>query len=110
MIRVPTRRSPTHPGEMLLEESLTPMGLGQSELADGIHLPCQQIDDIIQEPPKRFETLLIKGLAAGDDRFFRAAQFWYAWENDVSSEFHSAIETFQETEPTPEFTDDDVPF
>ena len=39
MIRVPTNRTPTHPGEMLLEEFLNPMGLTQRELADGIHVP-----------------------------------------------------------------------
>lgn len=39
MIRVPTHRLPTHPGEMLLEEFLTPMGLTQRDLADVIHVP-----------------------------------------------------------------------
>ena len=29
MVRVPTNRTPTHPGEMLLEEFLMPMGLTQ---------------------------------------------------------------------------------
>src|SRR6266550_2050736 len=37
MIRVPTHRPPTHPGEMLVEEFLTPMGINQSELAEFIH-------------------------------------------------------------------------
>ncbi|MFW5943558.1 MAG: helix-turn-helix transcriptional regulator, partial [Chloroflexota bacterium] len=39
MIRIPTDRPPTHPGEMLLEEFLNPMGLTQRALADGIHVP-----------------------------------------------------------------------
>jgi addiction module HigA family antidote len=47
MIRVPTHRSPTHPGEMLLEEFLLPMGLTQRELADAIHVPYQRINEII---------------------------------------------------------------
>lgn len=47
MIRVPTHRRPTHPGEMLREEFLEPMGLTQRELADGIHVPYQRINDII---------------------------------------------------------------
>ena len=34
MIRIPTHRTPTHPGEMLLKEFLTPMELTQRELAD----------------------------------------------------------------------------
>ena len=33
MIRIPTHRTPTHPGEMLLEEFLRPMRLTQKELA-----------------------------------------------------------------------------
>ena len=35
MVRIPTHREPTHPGETLLEEFLHPMGLTQRELADG---------------------------------------------------------------------------
>ena len=47
MIRVPTNRAPTHPGEMLLEEFLQPMGLTQRELADSIHVPYQRINDLV---------------------------------------------------------------
>ena|SRR5260221_546457 len=49
MIRVPTHRLPTHPGEMLLEEFLTPMGLTQRDLADAIHVSYQRINEIINE-------------------------------------------------------------
>ncbi len=49
MIRIPTHRSPTHPGEMLLEEFLDPLGLTQRELADAIHVPYQRINEIINE-------------------------------------------------------------
>lgn len=47
MVRVPTHRSPTHPGEMLLEEFLNPMSITQRELADAIHVPYQRINEII---------------------------------------------------------------
>jgi len=47
MVRVPTNRTPTHPGEMLLEEFLNPMGLTQRELADNIHVPYQRVNDIV---------------------------------------------------------------
>lgn len=47
MVRIPTNRTPTHPGEMLLEEFLNPMGLTQKELADAIHVPYQRINDIV---------------------------------------------------------------
>ncbi len=47
MIRIPTHRAPTHPGEMLLEEYLKPMGLTQRDLAEAIHVPYQRINEII---------------------------------------------------------------
>jgi addiction module HigA family antidote len=47
MVRIPTHRTPTHPGEMLIEEFLKPMGLTQRELADAIHVPYQRINEII---------------------------------------------------------------
>ena len=47
MIRIPTHRTPTHPGEMLLEEFLKPMGLTQSELAVAIRVPYQRVNEII---------------------------------------------------------------
>ena len=47
MIRVPTNCPPTHPGEMLLEEFLTPMNLTQRQLADGIRVPYQRINELI---------------------------------------------------------------
>jgi addiction module HigA family antidote len=47
MIRIPTHRTPTHPGEMLLEEFLTPMGLTQRELAGAIRVPYQRVNEIV---------------------------------------------------------------
>ena len=47
MIRIPTHRTPTHPGEMLLEEFLKPMGLTQKELAVAISVPYQRVNEII---------------------------------------------------------------
>ena len=47
MVRVPTSRIPTHPGEMLLEEFLNPMGISQKDLADNIEVPYQRINEIV---------------------------------------------------------------
>jgi antitoxin HigA-1 len=47
MIRIPTNRTPTHPGEMLLDEFLVPMGLTQRELAELIHVPYQRVNDLV---------------------------------------------------------------
>jgi antitoxin HigA-1 len=47
MIQIPTHRSPTHPGEMLLAEFLQPMNLSQRELAEALHVPYQRINEIV---------------------------------------------------------------
>ena len=47
MIRIPKNRSSTHPGEMLLEEFLIPMGLTQKELAEAIQVPFQRVNEIV---------------------------------------------------------------
>jgi antitoxin HigA-1 len=47
MVRIPTHRSPLHPGQMLLLEFLEPMGLSQRDLADAIGTPYQRVNEII---------------------------------------------------------------
>lgn len=47
MVRIPTHREPTHPGEMLAEEFLRPMHITQRELADAIHVPYQRVNELI---------------------------------------------------------------
>lgn len=47
MIKLPTNRTPTHPGEMLLEEFLKPMSITQRELANAINVPYQRVNEII---------------------------------------------------------------
>jgi addiction module HigA family antidote len=47
MVRVPTNREPTHPGEMLLEEFLKPMELSQRDLAEGIRVPYQRVNELV---------------------------------------------------------------
>lgn len=47
MVRIPTHRTPTHPGEMLLEEFLAPLNISQRALAEAIHVPYQRINELI---------------------------------------------------------------
>jgi addiction module HigA family antidote len=47
MIRIPTKRAAIHPGEILREDFLAPMGLTQRELADGIKVPFQRVNEIV---------------------------------------------------------------
>ena len=48
MIRVPSHRLPTHPGEMLLKEFLEPLGLTQKELAERLHVPYQRVNELVK--------------------------------------------------------------
>ena len=45
---VPTHRAPTHPGAMLLEDFLSPLGLTERDLADAIGVPCQCVNEIVR--------------------------------------------------------------
>ncbi len=49
MIRIPSDREPTHPGEMLREEFLIPMNISQRDLADAIHVPYQRINELVNK-------------------------------------------------------------
>ena len=49
MVRVPSHREPTHPGEMLITEFLIPMDISQRELSKEIHVPYQRINEIINK-------------------------------------------------------------
>jgi len=72
MIRVPTHREPTHPGEMLLEEFLKPMALTQRHIAEGIHVPYQRINELVNR--KRGMT---PSTALRMAKFFgTSADFW----------------------------------
>jgi addiction module HigA family antidote len=41
------RLAPIHPGEVLLEEFLLPMGISQYRLAKDIHVPPRRINEIV---------------------------------------------------------------
>jgi addiction module HigA family antidote len=44
----PTKRVPTHPGEILLEEFLVPLEISQVELAAHIGVPVQRVNEIVR--------------------------------------------------------------
>ena len=63
---------PVHPGEILLEEFLKPMGISQYRLAESIRVPARRINEIVLE--KRGITA---DTALRLSRFFgNSAQFW----------------------------------
>ena len=63
---------PVHPGEILLEEFLNPMGLSQNKLAVNIGVPARRINEIVLEKRKiSADTALRLG------RFFgMSSEFW----------------------------------
>ena len=63
---------PVHPGEILLEEFLKPMGISQYRLAKSIHVPARRINEIV---------LAKRGITADTalrlSRYFgNSAHFW----------------------------------
>jgi addiction module HigA family antidote len=45
---LPENRIPTHPGEILLEEFLNPLGLSQVAFAKHVGVPMQRINEIVR--------------------------------------------------------------
>jgi addiction module HigA family antidote len=71
-MRIPTDREPTHPGEMLREEFLIPMGISPQELAGAIHVPYQQVDELIN-----LKRGITPGMALRLAKFLgMSADFW----------------------------------
>jgi addiction module HigA family antidote len=64
--------NPVHPGEVLLEEFLKPMGLSQNKLALNIGVPARRINEIVLEKRKITADTALR-LA----RFFgTSSEFW----------------------------------
>ena len=49
MVRIPSHRQPTHPGEMLRAEFLEPSEISQRELADAIRVPYQRVNELVNQ-------------------------------------------------------------
>jgi addiction module HigA family antidote len=45
---LPKNRVPTHPGEILREEFLNPLGITQRQFADHIGVPIQRVNEIVR--------------------------------------------------------------
>lgn len=69
---LPKNRIPTHPGRILLEEFLEPLGLTQVGLADHLGVPTQRINELVRG--KRGVTPETAWLLAG--AFGTTPEFW----------------------------------
>ena len=47
MVRIPTHRPPTHPGEMLMEEFLKPLKISQAELSKKLGVSYPRVNELI---------------------------------------------------------------
>ena len=88
MLRIPTHRAPTHPGEMLMEEFVKPLELTQTELAERLGVSYLRVNELVHG--KRSMTPVT---ARRLERFLGVeAQLWLnlqlAW--DVYHASHSA--------------------
>ncbi|MDQ3963892.1 MAG: HigA family addiction module antitoxin [Actinomycetota bacterium] len=45
---LPKNRIPTHPGEILLEDFLKPLGVSQVALAEHLDIPIQRINELVR--------------------------------------------------------------
>ncbi len=48
MVRIPSHRAPTHPGEILLREFLEPLGMTQYDAADKLRISRVRLNQIIK--------------------------------------------------------------
>ena len=70
--------SPVHPGEVLLEEFLKPMGIGQNHLAIKIGVPARRINEIVLgKRPVAADTALRLAQFLGT-----TAKFWLGLQTD----------------------------
>ena len=80
------RLHPVHPGEVLLEEFLKPMGLSQNKLALNIGVPPRRINEIVLEKRR-----ITADTALRLSKFFgMSAEFWLGLQTqfdlDVASD------------------------
>jgi antitoxin HigA-1 len=74
---IPTKRQPTHPGEILLEEFLKPKGMTQVELAQKIGVPVQRVNTLINgKRACTAETAVLLSNALGT-----SPEFWMNLQN-----------------------------
>lgn len=76
------RYAPIHPGEILSEEFLKPMGLSQYRLAKSISVPPRRINEVVQgKRAISADTALRLSRYFGlSDRFWLNLQSWYDLE------------------------------
>lgn len=80
--RLPTHRPPTHPGEMLLEEFLKPLGISQSAFAVQLGVSFPRLNEVINAkrsvtPDTALRLAQVTGMSA--DFWLGLQQDWDLW-------------------------------
>lgn len=80
--RLPAKRPPTHPGEMLLEEFLKPLGISQSAFAVRLGISFARLNEIIRgkrgvTPDTALRLARVLGMSA--DFWLGLQQDWDLW-------------------------------
>ncbi len=80
--RLPAHRPPTHPGEMLLEEFLKPLGMSQSAFAVRLGISFPRLNEIIRgkrgvTPDTALRLARVLGMSA--DFWLGLQQDWDLW-------------------------------
>ncbi|MGE3599369.1 MAG: HigA family addiction module antitoxin [Dehalococcoidia bacterium] len=80
--RLPTHRPPTHPGEMLLEEFLKPLGITQSAFAARLGVSFPRLNEVINAkrsvtPDTALRLAQVTGMSA--DFWLGLQQDWDLW-------------------------------
>ena len=80
--RLPTHRPPTHPGEMLLEEFLKPLGISQSAFAARLGISFPRVNEIVRgkrgvTPDTALRLARVLGMSA--DFWLGLQQDWDLW-------------------------------
>ena len=95
-MRIPTHREPTHPGEMLSEEFLLPMEISPDDLAQAIHIPLQQIKELINRKravSPRLALRLAKFFGVSADYWLNLQVRWDLYQAQLTEK--SELETIQ---------------
>src|SRR5262245_16661494 len=85
--RLPTKRPTTHPGEMLLEEFLLPLGISQSAFAVRLGISFPRLNEIIRRkrsvtPDTALRLARVLGVSA--DFWLGLQQDWDLWHAEHS--------------------------
>lgn len=78
----PTKRPPTHPGEMLLKEFLEPLGISQADAAERMNIPYQRLNAIVngRRAVSASTALLLGELTQWDaEIWMRLQSKWDLW-------------------------------